>query len=334
MSTGASAKETNSILVVSHVIIVLFSPMAVVGNAVVLMAIWKNSFQRTSFHILLSVLAFTDLCTGMATPLMSIPYLLLHTFGTVSAIGIFIEAYLVSLTILVITLMSIERWVHMTHRSLLTSRRGYITAVISLLVPIPLVTLQVFNYIEERLVPATNAISGVYMLSCYFATSVAYFKVFRIIRQSVRNQSRQNFGRPAIDLAKYKKSIFSILYILALFSLCILPFIVRSSSLFFWVRRAERGHYITYLWFSYFQHPVSILVFIFGEWKTFVMESKSCVVAQTDATRCNYYRRAELLLNTMLKLGSSKSHENHLLKVVAYPRTYPLSGRQFVACNF
>ena len=242
MSTGASAKETNCILVVSHVIIVLFSPMAVVGNAVVLMAIWKNSFLRTSFHILLSVLAFTDLCTGMATLLMSIPYLLLHTFETVSQIGIFIEAYLVSLTILVITLMSIERWLHMTHRSLLTSRRGYLTAVISLLVPIPLVTLQVFNFIEERLVLEANAISGVYMLSCYLATSVAYFKVFRIIRQHQQqihgNQSRQNFGRPAIDMAKYKKSIFSILYILALFSLCILPFIV---SLFLLVLLGEKS---------------------------------------------------------------------------------------------
>ena len=240
MSTGASAKETNSILVVSYVIIVLFSPMAVVGNAVVLMAIWKNSFLRTSFHILLSVLAFTDLCTGMATLLLSIPYLLLHTFETVSQIGICIEAYLVSLTILVITLMSIERWLHMTHRSLLTSSRGYLTAVISLLVPIPLVTLQVFNFIEERLVLEANAISGVYMLSCYLATSVAYFKVFRIIRQHQQqidgNQSRQNFGRPAIDLAKYKKSIFSILYILALFSLCILPFIV---SLFLLVLLGE-----------------------------------------------------------------------------------------------
>ena len=240
MSTGASAKETNSILVVSHVIIVLFSPMAVVGNAVVLMAIWKNSFLRTSFHILLSVLAFTDLCTGMATLLLSIPYLPLHTFETVSQIGICIEAYLVSLMILVITLMSIERWLHMTHRSLLTSSRGYLTAVISLLVPIPLVTLQVFNFIEERLILEANAISGVYMLSCYLATSVAYFKVFRIIRQHQQqihgNQSRQNFGRPAIDLAKYKKSIFSILYILALFSLCILPFIV---SLFLLVLLGE-----------------------------------------------------------------------------------------------
>ena len=106
-STGASAEGPNSILVASHVIIALLSPVAVVGNAVVLTAIWKRSFQRTPFHILLSVLAFTDLCTGMATLLMSIPYLLLHTFETVSQIGISIEAYLVSLTILVITLMSI-----------------------------------------------------------------------------------------------------------------------------------------------------------------------------------------------------------------------------------
>ena len=240
MSTGESAKERNSIFVASHVIIVLFSPVAVVGNAVVLMAIWKNSFQRTSFHILLSVLAFTDLCTGVATPLMSIPYLLLNTFEAVSAIGIFIEAYLVFLTILVITLMSIERWLHMTHRSLLTSRRGYLTAVISLLVPIPLVTLQALNLITKKMELETNAAMGAYALSCYFATSVAYFKVFRIIRQHQQqihgNQSRQNFGRPAIDLAKYKKSIFSILYILALFSLCILPFIV---SLFLLVLLGE-----------------------------------------------------------------------------------------------
>ena len=124
--------------------------------------------------------------------------------------------------------------------------------------------------------------------------------------QSIRNPSFQSCTFSLYFLCAFYLSLF------------------RSSSLFFWVRRAERGRHITYLWFSYFQHPVSILVFIFGEWKTFVMESKSCVVAQTDATRCNYYRRAELLLNTMLKLGSSKSHENHLLKVVAYPRTYLL----------
>ena len=230
LSTGASTKESNSIFVASHVIIVVLAPVAVAGNVVVLTAIWKRSFQRTSFHILLSVLAFTDLLTGVASPLMSIPYLLNHEFGVVSMSGILISTYLLCLTILVITLLSVERWLHMTHRSLLTSRRGYLTAVISLLVPLPLVTLQALNLITKKMKLETNAAMGAYGLSCYLATSVAYFKVFRIIRQRQQqihtNQSRQNFGQPAIDLAKYKKSIFSVLCILALFSLCILPFIV------------------------------------------------------------------------------------------------------------
>ena len=240
MSTGANAKETNSILVVSHVIIVLFCPVAVVGNAVVLTAIWRRSFQRTTFHILLSVLAFTDLLTGVASPLMSIPYLLNHEFGVVSISVILIGAYLVCLTILVITLLSVERWLHMPRRSLVTSHHGYLFAVLSLLAPVPLVTLQGLNLITEKMEIETNAAMGAYALSCYFATSVVYFKVFRIIRQHQQqihwNQSRQNFGQQAIDLAKYKKSMFSILYILALFSLCVLPFIV---SLFLLVLLGE-----------------------------------------------------------------------------------------------
>ena len=230
LSTGTSTKESNSIFVASHVIIVVLAPVAVVGNALVLTAIWRRSFQRTTFHILLSVLAFTDLLTGFASPNMSIPYLLNHEFGAVSRSGIVISTYLLCLTILVITLMSVERWLHMTHRSLLTSHRGYGFVVLSLLVPVPVVTLQALNVITKKMKLETNAVMGAYGLSCYLATSVAYFKVFRIIRQHQQqihtNQCRQNFGQPAIDLAKYKKSIFSVLYIVALFSLCILPFIV------------------------------------------------------------------------------------------------------------
>ena len=49
------------------IIIVVFSPVAVVGNALILTAIWKKTFQRTPFHILLSGLSVTDLCTGLIT---------------------------------------------------------------------------------------------------------------------------------------------------------------------------------------------------------------------------------------------------------------------------
>ena len=75
-----------------------------------------------------------------------------------------------------------------------------------------------------------SIVTSAYMILCYLTTSVAYFKVFRIIRQHQQriqgNQSCQNFGQQAIDLAKYKKSIISILYMFALFSVCFLPLAV------------------------------------------------------------------------------------------------------------
>ena len=43
----------SAILAVSIVIIAL-SPVALVGNAVILTAIWKETFERTWFHVLLS----------------------------------------------------------------------------------------------------------------------------------------------------------------------------------------------------------------------------------------------------------------------------------------
>ena len=73
------------------------------------------------------------------------------------------------------------------------------------------------------------------MLLCFVTTSFAYFKVYQLIRHHQRqvqeHDRSHNFGRPAIDLAKYKKSVLSILFILMLFSVCFLPFLVSSGML-------------------------------------------------------------------------------------------------------
>ena len=120
----------------SHIIIVILSPVAVVENSLVLAAIWKKTFQRTPFHILLSGLALTDLCTGLiAQPLITAPYFLYRinprafitrpvlvlTRSPIKGVSV---VYFVAITILVMTLMSIERWLHMSRRSLVTSHRG------------------------------------------------------------------------------------------------------------------------------------------------------------------------------------------------------------------
>ena len=73
------------------------------------------------------------------------------------------------------------------------------------------------------------------MLVCFVTTSFAYFKVYQIIRQHQKqvqeHDTSRNFGQPAIDLATYKKSVVSILYILLLFSVCFVPFLVSSGLL-------------------------------------------------------------------------------------------------------
>ena len=148
-SPSVSVTGNYSNIVASHVTIVVLAPASVVGNALVLTAIWKKSFQRTPFHILLSVLAFTDLCTGVASPIISVPFLQELRFGTVSVFGLLSLAYLMALTLIVVTRMSVERWLHMSRRSTVTSRRGWFTAIISLLMPAPVIVLQAILLLKK-----------------------------------------------------------------------------------------------------------------------------------------------------------------------------------------
>lgn len=230
------------------ILIAILSPVAVVANALILAAIWKKTFVRTPFHILLSGLIIADLCTGLvAQPLVvAVDLIQLTRSKEICDNPIFFLAllgvangsatYFISITMVFITLISIERWLHMYRRSLVTANRGYFTIAIVLAEPIPLVSVRVFSDVNydtySREVYATTL---ALMLVCFVTTSFAYFKVYQIIRQHQQqvqeHDTSRNFGQPAIDLAKYKKSVVSILYILLLFSVCFLPFVVSSGML-------------------------------------------------------------------------------------------------------
>ena len=232
-----------SVIMASNFIIIILVPIAVVGNSLILAAIWKKTFERTPFHILLSGLAFSDLCTGLvAQPLIGAISLLVilnpslfvtrtALFKTIWGIRLLSCIYLSAVTLLIITLMSVERWLLMTQRSLMTSRHRCFMFTVLLLIPIPLVVCNLM-YRNEGTIG-----SAALILVCYLVTSVAYYKVFRIIRQHQQqvqgNQSSQNFGQPAINLAKYKRSVLSILYILSIFSFSFLPMVFSLTVLFY-----------------------------------------------------------------------------------------------------
>ena len=132
--------------------------------------------------------------------------------------------------------MSIERWLIMSRRALLTARRvSLIVVVLSFLL------LPSAIYVNGQ--GSHLAVSSL-TLFCAIVTSVAYFKVFRIIRrhqqQIQANMSSQNAAQPAINILKYKKSVFTILYILAVFyigylsviiTVCLWWYILKTSEL-------------------------------------------------------------------------------------------------------
>ena len=257
-----SFKEHHSYLYTTSmacfIVILTLSPVTVIGNALILAAIWKKTFQRTPFHIILSGLAFTDLCSGLFAQTLIGTASLLTFFNpglsivrpsptwTILAVGFVSGVYFGDIALLIITLMSIERWLHMSRRALLTGWRGRcITFTLLLLIPIPLVYFTTLDFIKENTRYEVSITIAVQMVFGYLITSVAYFKVFQIIRQhqqQVRgNQSSQNFGQPAINLEKYKKSLVTILYILALFSISFLPMVVSLFMLFHLGLNIETG---------------------------------------------------------------------------------------------
>ena len=233
----------NAVYFSTSMIIACLSPVTLLGNALIVATIWRRAFVRTSFHILLSGLAFTDFCTGIiAQPLYAAIFLIYCTnpramhdmavlFATIYFIGVGCSIFFITITISTITVMSIERWLYMSRRFCITSHRRHftITVIIMLFFPIPSIVIHFldYEYIYDVLIITE-------MSSCYLITLFAYFKVYQIIRhhqhqiQASRGIS-QNFGQSAIDLAKYKKSVATMLYILLLFSFCFLPYIVSTA---------------------------------------------------------------------------------------------------------
>jgi len=126
--------------------------------------------------------------------------------------------------------MLIERWMYMTRRSLDTVRVAYSILIVVVTCPVPIAVLRLLQVLYGTHELLLNTISFILFFLCFFATSIAYFKVWRVIthhqEQVQGNAWSQNFPLTTINLAKYKKSVFSILFIVVLFYINYLPFLV------------------------------------------------------------------------------------------------------------
>ena len=221
------------VILSTSVVVAMLSPLAVMTNGLILAAIWRNPSLRTPSYVLLAGLALTDLGTGLISQPIYVTNWLIYalqpgmsvvdnklmfaisvmTFGSTSLFS--------SFKLFITTVMSIERLLHMSRRSLINVRRAcFIVSASLVFFAIPLTAFRVFQKTSQVATPGTDVAGDLGLTFFIIATSVAYFKVFRIIRchqkQIRANEMSENFAQPAINLTKYKKSVFSILYILVI----------------------------------------------------------------------------------------------------------------------
>ena len=165
------------------VVISLLAPMAVVANTFIMAAVWSTPSLRTPSYVLLAGLAFTDFCTGLLSqPAFVVNHLArfvgerrMYCFANV--VGKIVAYFLSSLTCIVMTIMAVERWLHMSRRSLLTVRRIVILCIVSAVLLIAFFACRMYN----RFNPVISfdpfsliIVSGKAL--CFAFTVFAYFK--------------------------------------------------------------------------------------------------------------------------------------------------------------
>ena len=115
-----------------------------------------------------------------------------------------------------------ERWLCMSRRSLLTVRRVTILYIIMVCLISAFITVRVisFRHLSKDI---DNLLNGTFLTAaaiCILVIAVFYYKVFGIIRHHQKGvQANQN----SILISKYRKSIFTVLYLLALFVISYFP---------------------------------------------------------------------------------------------------------------
>ena len=231
----------NHVTFVTTVINAILSPVAVAGNVLVLAAIWKKASLRTPSYIILGGLAFTDICTGLIT---QTSYVLFRVASLMNNMQLFCVArsiaensglYFSSVSVANIAFMAIERWLHMTRRSLLTKRRVIVIDGVLLFLLLFLVLGKLTLNIRITWMAALSL--GLFWMS---VTSVAYFKVFQLIsrhRNHIQVLQANELSRsvtPSFNnsIARYKRSVFTILYILVVFLISYLPYLCCAAVIY------------------------------------------------------------------------------------------------------
>ncbi|XP_078350738.1 melanocyte-stimulating hormone receptor-like [Oculina patagonica] len=213
---------------------IFLSITAFLGNALILVALRKETSLHPPSKLLYRCLATTDLCVGLIVEPVYVTYLISmahekwnlcrHALATCYVVGYM----LCSVTLLTLTAISVDRLLALSlglrYRQVVTLKRTYVTVA----------TFWVVSSVASISYLANHQITIWYghmnILFCVVTSIFSYLKIFLTLRHHqaqvqdhVQQQQQPNQAIP-LNIARYRKAVSSALWVQLTFVACYSPY--------------------------------------------------------------------------------------------------------------
>ncbi|XP_074626274.1 melanocyte-stimulating hormone receptor-like [Acropora palmata] len=222
-----SGGNNHAMLIV--VLNVFFSGTASVGNAIILVALQRESSLYPPTKVLLRCLATSDLFVGLFAEPFRIARLLSilrerWVICQYTSLASFICGYaLASVSLLTVTAISLDRFLALRlgliYRQVVTLKRSILVVVAIWVVSI-VSSLMYFWSHRITLWYGYTVISLSLVVTTFAYTTI----LFSLRQRKALRQDNQDVQVPALNIARYKKAVSSSLWVLVTLCVCHLPF--------------------------------------------------------------------------------------------------------------
>ena len=227
----------------------LLSPLAVLSNLLILLALWKTFSLQSASNILVASLALADLCVALFLQPMLVfinlasRHVSTQAFCVVFQFHMFLAYLFTALSLGTLTYLSIERLIalhwHLRYCEIVTTKKVVVT-VIQLWVFQFVMSTVIWFAIGSYSILAALSVTGAF--SCILVICCTYISIWRIVRRhhkriQIDQISDQQSGQNALNMLKYKAKTYTSLIILELCALCYFPYLCFEIA-----RLARGGH--------------------------------------------------------------------------------------------
>ena len=227
-------------LIFLSVLNILLSVTTFLGNTLILVALPKENSLHPPSKLLFRNLAITDLCVGIIAEPLLVAYLmsLLKQRWDIcyylEYAGLAIGAILCSVSLFTLTAISVDRllalWLGLRYRRVATLRKAYISVIVMWVLSV------VAGAAIYSLDPVILDWSMFITISlCVVISSLCYTKVFVVLRRRKIRLEDSSFQGPTevitvpLNLARYRKAVYSALWVQVTLVVCYLPFGIATT---------------------------------------------------------------------------------------------------------